>query len=330
MRRLCLTVAISAMLVLPAWAQQAEDSTRDAAKTAAASTAASTAETTNAVPAASRSSFAIPDVPRATPFPGPAASASSDEDGPGLLVPKFELAAMYSYINFQPGSGFPNFNSEGGTGSFTYNANKWLGLTAEAGAYGFSRSVPGVGKPEGGFQTYLFGPRLNLRRKYFVPFIEFLIGDFRADGQVTGGARQSSFALAAGGGVDVVFTKHIAWRFAQLDYLQTNANGIYLNPNGRQDNFRAANGLGDSLRLPATGATTAIRTTDGFMLGKSGGGVSGLERSLRNSCDRHQSGESTAELQLHSDGWHGGRHRAGRALEFVGLGGGHVHGDREG
>jgi hypothetical protein len=150
---------------------------------------------------------------------------------------------MYSYVNFQPGSGFPNFNSEGGTGSFTYNANKWLGLTAEAGAYGFSRSVPGVGKPEGGFQTYLFGPRLNLRRKYFVPFVEFLIGDFRADGQVTGGPHQSSFALAAGGGVDVVFTKHIAWRFAQLDYLMTNANGIYLNVNGRQNNFRAGTGL---------------------------------------------------------------------------------------
>lgn len=242
MRRLCLTVGISAMLALPVWAQQG-DSTRDAAKTAADATAANTAESTNAVPAASRSSFAIPDVPRATPFPGPAASASSDEGGPGKLVPKFELAAMYSYINFNPGGGFNDFGSNGGTGSFTYNANKWLGLTAEAGAYGFSRSVPGGGKPEGGFQTFLFGPRLNLRRNYFVPFLEFLIGDFRADGQVTGGPRQSSFALAAGGGVDVVFTKHIAWRFAQIDYLMTNANGINLNPSGRQDNIRLGTGL---------------------------------------------------------------------------------------
>jgi len=244
MRRLCLTVAISAVLVLPAWAQQGEDSTRDGAKTTAESTAAaSTAETTNAVPAASRSSFAIPDVPRATPFPGPAASASSDEGGPGLSVPRFELAGMYSYINFQPGSGFQNFNGNGGTGSFTYNVNKWIGLTAEAGTYAFSRAVPVTGSVEGGFQTYLFGPRLNLRRKYFVPFLEFLIGDFRADGQVTGGPRSSSFALVAGGGVDVVFTKHIAWRFAQLDYLMSNANGINLNVSGRQDNFRAGTGL---------------------------------------------------------------------------------------
>lgn len=243
MRRLCLTVAISAMLVLPAWAQQAEDSTRDAAKTAADNTAVSAAETTNAVPAASRSSFAIPDVPRATPFPGPAASASSDEEGPGLLVPKYELAGMYSYVNFQPGSGFQNFNNNGGTGSFTYNVNKWIGLTAEAGTYAFSRAIPVTGSVEGGFQTFLFGPRLNLRRKYFVPFVEFLIGDFRADGAVTGGPRQSSFALAAGGGVDVVFTKHIAWRFAQLDYLMTNANGVNLNPSGRQNNFRAGTGV---------------------------------------------------------------------------------------
>jgi hypothetical protein len=244
MRRLCLTVGLSAMLALPLWAQQGEQGTRDGAKPAAESTAAAgVTGSANAVPPASRSSFAVPLVPRATPFPGPAAAASSsDEGGPGKLTPKFEIAGMYSYINFHPGSGFDSWNNNGGTGSFTYNANKWLGLTAEAGAYSFSRSTP-LGSAEGGFQTFLFGPRLNLRRNYFVPFLEFLIGDFRADGQVTGGARQSSFALAAGGGVDIVFTKHIAWRFAQIDYLMTNANGINLNASGRQDNLRLGTGL---------------------------------------------------------------------------------------
>ena len=244
MRRLCLTVAISAMLVLPAWAQQGEDSTRDAAKTAADNTAAaSTSETTNAVPAASRSSFAIPDVPRATPFPGPAASASSDEGGPGKLVPKFEVAGMYSYINFNPGSGFSNWNNQGGTASFTYNLNKWLGLTAEGGDYTYKRDVNGF-RPSGTVQTFLFGPRLNLvRSNYFVPFVEFLIGGFHADFPVTGTSSQNSFALVAGGGVDVVFTKHVAWRFAQIDYLQTNANGLNLNSSGRQNSVRLGTGL---------------------------------------------------------------------------------------
>src|ERR1700737_73487 len=90
MRRLCLTVGLSAMLALPLWAQQGAQGTRDVAKNAAAANA---AESTNAVPAASRNSFAVPLVPRATPFPGPAAASSgSDEGGPGKLVPKFELA----------------------------------------------------------------------------------------------------------------------------------------------------------------------------------------------------------------------------------------------
>jgi hypothetical protein len=240
MRRLCLTVGLSAMLALPLWAQQGEPGRRDGAAESTAD--ANVTGSTNAVPAASRSSFAVPLVPRATPFPGPAAASSSDEGGPGKLTPKFEIAGMYSYINFHPGTGFDSWNNNGGTGSFTYNANKWLGLTAEAGAYSFSRSTP-LGSTEGGFQTFLFGPRLNLRRNYFVPFLEFLIGDFRADGQVTGGARQSSFALAAGGGVDIVFNKHIAWRFAQIDYLMTNANGISLNASGRQDNLRLGTGL---------------------------------------------------------------------------------------
>ena len=242
MRRLCLTVGLSAMLALPVWAQQGQNETREGAPAPGDSTVAAASETTNAVPAASRSSFAVPAVPRATPFPSPAASSSSDEGGPGKLTPRFELAGMYSYINFHPGTGFDSWNNNGGSGSFTYNANRWLGLTAEFATYSFSRTIP-TGSAEGGFQTYLFGPRLNLRRNYFVPFLEFLIGGMRADGQVTGDARQSSFALAAGGGVDIVFTKHIAWRFAQIDYLMTNATGINLNASGRQDNLRAGTGL---------------------------------------------------------------------------------------
>ena len=150
---------------------------------------------------------------------------------------------MYSYINFNPGNAFPNFNNNGGTGSFTYNFNKFLGLTAEAGFYSFERRIPGVTKTEGGFQTFMAGPRLNLRRDHFVPFAEVLFGTLRASGQVTGLDRYNSFALAAGGGVDIVFNKHIAWRFAQLDYLRSYVSGIWVDPNFRQNSFRAGTGI---------------------------------------------------------------------------------------
>jgi len=58
----------------------------------------------------------------------------------GRLTPKFEVAGLFSYINFGPGSE-PNFNNFGATGSFAYNANKWLGLVAEIGGYTFSRNI---------------------------------------------------------------------------------------------------------------------------------------------------------------------------------------------
>ena len=54
----------------------------------------------------------------------------------GLLTPKYEIAGMFQYVNFCPCS-FKNWNSFGATGSFTYNANKYLGLNAEYGAYHF-------------------------------------------------------------------------------------------------------------------------------------------------------------------------------------------------
>jgi hypothetical protein len=243
MRRLCPIVGLSAILALPVCAQQKNDGANDGAKpssdtTTSTTTHAPAATTTARVP---RNLFAMPDAPRPTPFP--AASGSADENAPGRLTPKFELAALFSYIDFHPGSGFNSFSNTGGTGSFTYNVSRWLGLNAEAGAYGFSRSVP-TGNGEGGFQTYLFGPRLNLRRfDYFVPFAEFLVGAFRGDGQVTGASKQSSFALATGGGVDVAFTKNIAWRFAQIDYLMTNASGPNLAANSRQNNLRLGTGL---------------------------------------------------------------------------------------
>ncbi len=58
----------------------------------------------------------------------------------GLLTPKYEIAGMFSYINFII-PGYRNWNNLGATGSFTYNANRWIGLTAEIGAYSFKRQI---------------------------------------------------------------------------------------------------------------------------------------------------------------------------------------------
>jgi hypothetical protein len=255
MRRLCLTVGLCAILAMPVFAQQGKDGAKDDTKLSGESSASNTENSSNsgsvAVAApAPRNLFALPEAPRptpfprATPFPGPtAASGDSTSEAPGRLVPKYELAAMFSYIDFHPGDPFNSFGPKGGTGSFAYNATRWLGLTGEFGNYGFTRSVAG-NNPQGGLQTYLFGPRLNYRHfDYFVPFAEFLVGGMHADGNVTGGGTQSSFALATGGGVDIVFNRNFAWRFAQIDYLMTNASGPTLGASARQNNLRLGTGL---------------------------------------------------------------------------------------
>jgi outer membrane protein OmpA-like peptidoglycan-associated protein len=241
------------LFALPLCAQQKDASTASKSNTPSENTATANATAGDfSIAPASSSLFPMPAAAAARP-----ADIFSDWDNNpwnrhawGLLTPKYEIAGMFSYVNFCPCS-FQNWNSFGATGSFTYNANKYLGLNAEYGAYHFSRSVFVLNGTDytatsitGSFQTWLFGPRLNLRRfDHFVPFVEFMVGAARGGAQVTGSTTQNTFALAAGGGVDVVLLKNLSWRFFQADYLMTNFTGPLMNPQGRQNNFRIGSGL---------------------------------------------------------------------------------------
>ena len=240
MRKWCAATAVAALLAFPLFGQQKDDSANQPTTGTTASTDAPSATSTRGV-------FALPAAPKATPFPGPQAAAKTDKSedaAPGRLVPRFELAGGYSYINLDPGNPFRNFSNQGATGGFTYNANRYLGLTGELGGYSFDRNVNGNEITGGVLNTYLFGPRLNLRKfDHFVPFGEFLVGGAHGGSEVTGGPDQNTFALAAGGGVDVVFTRNIAWRFAQIDYLMTNFSGPNLGASSRQNNLRLGSAL---------------------------------------------------------------------------------------
>lgn len=240
MRKWCAIAVIGAILALPVRAQK--NGTDESAKNhseVAASSAASPAN--SSLPPASRSGFALPATPRPTPFPGPAASAQ--QDPPGRLLPRYEISALYNYLNLNPGENFNSFGAHGGSGGFAYNASRYLGLVAEVGGSTYERNVTG-NQLRGGVTSYLFGPRLNLRRfDHFVPFGEFLVGGTRVGGQFTGGPTQGAFALATGGGVDIVLFKNLAWRFAQIDYLMTNHSGPSLAGNARQNNLRLGTGV---------------------------------------------------------------------------------------
>jgi len=153
MRNWCATVVMGALLALPLCAQQKDASTAGKSNEKPDGTAAASATASDfSIAPASRTLFAMP----AAAAPRPADEMSDWQNNPwnrhawGLLTPKWEVAGLFQYINFCPQS-FNNFNNYGATGSFTYNANKWLGLTAEIGGYHFSRQIYGPPSPSGGF-----------------------------------------------------------------------------------------------------------------------------------------------------------------------------------
>jgi outer membrane protein OmpA-like peptidoglycan-associated protein len=249
MRNWCAAVAVSALLALPLCAQQ----NGDGASAAAAAAEKSPAKTgTGDIVPASRSLFALPDAPRPKPLPG---GKSSSDTPPGRIVPRFEFAGMFDYVNFNPGGGFSSFNNFGGSGSFTWNATSWLGVNEEIGAMEFHRQVA---IPGGGFDsasatlsTFMIGPRVNFRKfDYFIPYIELMMGAAHANPSMTGNNSQNAFALVAGGGVDVVLTKHIVWRFAEIDYLGTSFYGDFLAPGGHENSLRLGTGLVYRFGLP--------------------------------------------------------------------------------
>lgn len=257
MRKWWVVVALGVLIAMPAFAGQKSDAASDAATAATATennSSTTSAESSSTV-APATNIFAVPMPPRATPFPPPPPTLfGAGAEANGQITPKFEIAFLYQYVNYAPGGVFRNFNSHGGSGEVVYNPSRWLGIVGQAGGYTFTRDLspiaasnPTLTNPsatDGGFSTVLFGPRLNLRKfDHFVPFAEFLIGFAHAGGAVTGGGSQYTFALAAGGGVDLVLWKHVAWRIAELDYLQTNFTGIGVGANARQNNFRAGSGV---------------------------------------------------------------------------------------
>jgi outer membrane protein OmpA-like peptidoglycan-associated protein len=245
MRTWCVAAVVSALLALPLCAQQ----NGDGASAAATAAEKSPAKTNGGdITPASRNLFALPDAPRPKPLPSDA--KSNDNRPPGRVVPRYEITGMFDYVSFNPGGGFASFNNYGGSGAFTWNATRWLGLTEELGGLSYNRIVNGT-TLHGGITTFLVGPRVNFRRfDYFVPFVELMVGAGHAGPEMTGNNSQTAFALVAGGGVDIALTRNIAWRFAEIDYLSTSFYGDSLAAGGRENSLRLGTGIVLRFGLP--------------------------------------------------------------------------------
>src|SRR5712692_4801357 len=141
--------------------------------------------------------------------------------------PKGEVGGNYAYVRINPSGN----NCQGGGGSVAGNLNHYFGVAGEfAGC-----KVTGLSGGSAHAFTYLFGPRLTYRTHGGLePFAEALVGGARLSG---GGTSLNSFAFAVGGGADYKFSRSIAIRFIQADYLFTHFAGV------KQNNVRIQAGV---------------------------------------------------------------------------------------
>lgn len=166
-------------------------------------------------------------------------------------ISRVETFAGYSYVHMRD-LGTANLN--GGSASVAFNPEGWFGIVGDVGGYaGTKNGLNGI------VWTYLFGPRVAMRRGRITPFAQGLFGGAyttadpplevdslvqpRREAPIAGGgvfASSNTFAMAAGGGVDVNATKHLSVRAVQAEYLMTQfKDGIH----NRQNSVRVSAGV---------------------------------------------------------------------------------------
>jgi outer membrane protein OmpA-like peptidoglycan-associated protein/opacity protein-like surface antigen len=246
--RVITTMAVALLLAAPLLLD-ADDATHSAAA----------AKKVGAVKSQGPSGATIMVKPAAAPQSG-SGKVKSPSKHMDSATPRFDLFLGYS--NFREWSSGGNRLGwlSGGSASLAINVNRYLGLVGDFGGYSadsFGPGAPPIGaqvNASGTVFTYMFGPRVSLRRNRFTPFAQTLFGGVHA-GQVTlddcSGIgctplpSENSFTMAAGGGLDITLTHHLALRLIQAEYVMTDFRNPYTLTGGtqRQNDMRLSAGL---------------------------------------------------------------------------------------
>lgn len=164
---------------------------------------------------------------------------------------KVELAGTYAYLrtNVKGPNWSEGLQTNGGTGSITFNVTNSLGLVAELGGY-TSSTISSAGGQNITFASYLFGPRYSFRKwSTLTPYVQTLFGGVKGNNELYLGGNKSypliktntnTFAWTVGGGLDAKVTHHLAVRVFQAEYFMTNWNDFGV---GHQNSFRIETGL---------------------------------------------------------------------------------------
>lgn len=156
-----------------------------------------------------------------------------------------ELGADYNYVRANaPPDGCGCFSMHGANAWFAYNFTHSFAVAAEVSSQRAS-DISGSGQ-DLTLTSYLFGPRVSWHKSgHFAPFAQVLLGGAHASGSFASDSSgfagsANSFAVIAGGGLDIAITRHFAVRALEADYYRTQfSNGL----NDRQNNLRLSAGV---------------------------------------------------------------------------------------
>jgi opacity protein-like surface antigen len=149
-------------------------------------------------------------------------------------TPRAEVSGAYSYARVDSPDGV--FNAHGASGSVAVNVSRWFGVAGDLGVYKLSDQPPGEGVT---LVSFLFGPRISFRGdEHVTPFIQLLMGGAHLSQT---DSSQTGFAMAAGGGLDVKVTQHLAIRLVQAEYVMTRLR--FESVNQTQHNARISGGI---------------------------------------------------------------------------------------
>jgi Outer membrane protein beta-barrel domain len=187
-------------------------------------------------------------------------------------APKVQVAVGYSYL-YTPHDGFvPSSSFNGGSVSLAYFFFKHIGLKAEFSDYGSYSQIVSVPantqgcnsqsncalSVHGNMFTYTVGPVLRFKFKRVLPFAEVMFGGIHnniysdifnhctVQGECINLSKipnNNAFDLVLGGGFDIPFGEHIAFRPVDVDYVRTGFGNPTVIGNSTQNNLRAQAGI---------------------------------------------------------------------------------------
>jgi outer membrane protein OmpA-like peptidoglycan-associated protein len=150
-------------------------------------------------------------------------------------TPKWELYGGYSFFyprttvtGTLPGALFPlssrvESNPNGVGVSGTYNFNRWFGITLDgSNHWGSGETTLFTRLDDGRFSNISIGPKVTFRSTHFAPFLEALVGDHRFVPEAFHSVDKAGLML--GGGLDIVLSRHFAYRLLRADYVVSNYN----------------------------------------------------------------------------------------------------------